>query len=213
MNEVRLVVFTRYPEPGKAKTRLIPALGVEGAAALHRRLTERTLTAARESGLRIEVRVTGAPPADFADWLGRDLHFVEQGEGDLGTRLQAASTPTPVLFVGSDLPDLSAEHLLEAANHLRAGRSVIGPAEDGGYWALGLTEAADYLFENMPWSTDQVFALTRERLEQRSIETVLLPTLADCDLPEDLARWPDLNSLPTGGEGAWSGSGPRPHTA
>jgi rSAM/selenodomain-associated transferase 1 len=212
MNEVSLVVFTRYPEPGRAKTRLIPALGAEGAAALHRRLTERTLDAARKCGLRIEVRVTGAPPADFADWLGHDLYFVEQGDGDLGTRLQAASTPTPLLFVGSDLPDLTAAHLLGAADQLRAGRSVIGPAEDGGYWALGLTQAADYLFENMPWSTDQVFALTKERLRLHGIEPVLLPTLADCDLPEDLKRWPDLRLVQTGGEGAWSGSGPRPHT-
>jgi rSAM/selenodomain-associated transferase 1 len=212
MNEVRLVVFTRYPEPGKAKTRLIPALGAEGAAALHRRLTERTLDAARKCGLRIEVRVTGAAPSDFADWLGRDLHFVEQGEGDLGTRLQAAANPTPVLFVGSDLPDLNAAHLLNAANHLRAGYTVIGPAEDGGYWALGLTQAADYVFENMPWSTDKVFALTRDRLRLHGIEPMLLPTLADCDLPEDLKRWPDLSSLPTAGEAAWSDSGPRPRT-
>jgi rSAM/selenodomain-associated transferase 1 len=212
MNEVKLVIFTRYPEPGKAKTRLIPALGAEGAAALHRRLAEMTLAAARGSGLPIEVRATGGDRAAFTDWLGHDLSFVDQGDGDLGTRLQAAATPTPVLFVGSDLPDLTAAHLVEAANHLRAGQPVIGPAEDGGYWALGLTQPADYLFENMPWSTDQVFALTRDRLRQHGIKPVLLPTLADCDLPEDLDRWPDFNSLPTGGEAAWSGNGPRPRT-
>lgn len=212
MNEVRLVIFTRYPEPGKAKTRLIPALGPEGAAALHRRLTERTLAAARGSGLRIEVHVTGAPLSSFAEWLGGEIRFFAQGDGDLGARLEGAFSPTPVLFVGSDLPDLTAAHLIEAAGHLNAGRTVVGPAEDGGYWALGLTGPAPYLFEDMPWSTDQVFSITVDRLKQHGILPVLLPTLADCDTPDDLGRWPDLRALPIGGEAAWSGNGPRPRT-
>jgi rSAM/selenodomain-associated transferase 1 len=194
MSAVRLVIFTRYPEPGKAKTRLIPALGTTGAAALHRRLTEHTLAEARAAGLSIDLRVTGAPEAAFRDWLGEGLTISQQSEGDLGDRLRAAATPTPVLFIGSDLPDLSAAHLKEAAEHLRTGRTVIGPAEDGGYWALGLTAPADYLFEDMPWSTDEVFALTDARLRERGIAPVLLPTLADCDRPEDLVRWPWLTA-------------------
>ena len=193
MPPIRLVIFTRYPEPGRAKTRLIPALGAEGAAALHRRLTEQTLAAARSSRLAIEVRTTGASPSRFAEWLGRDIAFVDQGEGDLGQRLQRAASPLPVLFIGSDLPDLRAEHLVEAALMLETERAVLGPAEDGGYWALGLTEAADYLFTDMPWGTDQVFRLTAERLADRGITPALLPTLADCDRPEDLARWPELS--------------------
>lgn len=194
MSAIRLVVFTRYPEPGKAKTRLIPALGAVGAAALHRRLTERTLTEARASGLQVEVHTTGAPPAAFHDWLGEDLRIVEQGDGDLGDRLRAAAAPAPVLFIGSDLPDISAAHLIEAAAHLSEGRTVLGPAEDGGYWALGLPATANYLFKDMPWSTDEVFAITLQRLRDHGIEPVLLGTLADCDRPEDLARWPELTA-------------------
>jgi rSAM/selenodomain-associated transferase 1 len=194
MSAVRLVIFTRYPEPGKAKTRLIPAIGAEGAAALHRRLTEHTLTRARAAGLPIDLRVTGAPEAAFREWLGDDLAITQQDEGDLGDRLRAAASPFPVLFIGSDLPDLGAAHLREAADLIRAGRTVIGPAEDGGYWALGLTAAADYLFEDMPWSTAAVFALTEARLKERGIEPALLPALADCDRPEDLVRWPWLGA-------------------
>lgn len=194
MSAIRLVVFTRFPEPGKAKTRLIPALGADGAAALHRRLTEHTLTAARTSGLQVEVHITGAPPAAFHDWIGEDLMIVEQRDGDLGDRLRAAATPGPVLFIGSDLPDISAAHLAEAAGHLSEGRAVLGPAEDGGYWALGLPVAADYLFRDMPWSTEEVFAITLQRLRDHGAEPVLLPTLADCDRPEDLARWPELTT-------------------
>ncbi len=192
MSAVRLVIFTRYPEPGKAKTRLIPAIGAEGAAALHRRLTEHTLAEARAAGLPIDLRVTGAPEAAFREWLGGGLTITQQDEGDLGDRLRAAAAPPPVLFIGSDLPDLSAAYLVEAADLIRAGRTVIGPAEDGGYWALGLTEPADYLFEDMPWSSDVVFALTEARLNERDIEPALLPELADCDRPEDLSRWPWL---------------------
>ncbi len=194
MSAVRLVIFTRYPEPGKAKTRLIPALGPEGAAALHRRLTEHTLTVARAAGLPIDLRVTGAAEAAFREWLDDDIRITQQSEGDLGDRLRAAVDPAPVLFIGSDLPDLEAAHLVEAAAHLRAGRNVIGPAEDGGYWALGLTAPSDYLFENMPWSTDAVFAITIARLRERGIEPALLPALADCDRPEDLQRWPWLTA-------------------
>jgi glycosyltransferase A (GT-A) superfamily protein (DUF2064 family) len=69
---------------------------------------------------------------------------------------------------------------------------VVGPAEDGGYWALGLNEPCDFLFNAMPWGTDQVLQLTTDRLRERGISPALLPTLADCDRPEDLARWPDL---------------------
>ena len=195
MSPPRLVIFTRFPEPGRAKTRLIPALGAMGAAMLHRKLTERTVAAARASGLAIEVRTTGASKADFAGWLGSDLDYIDQGEGDLGERLKRAASPTPVLFIGSDLPDLTANHLVDATARMRTHRVVIGPAEDGGYWALGLTEPCDDLFQDMPWGTDRVLELSLARLRKRGIKPALLPTLADCDRPDDLARWPELKNL------------------
>lgn len=194
MTPVRLVIFTRYPEPRRAKTRLIPVLGAAGAALLHRRLTERTVEAARASGLPVEVRTTGASTSAFADWLGNDIHLVDQGDGDLGERLQRAASSAPALFVGSDLPDLTASHLIDAAAQLLGNRVVIGPAEDGGYWALGLTEPCDYLFQAMPWGTNRVLEISLGRLQARGIDPALLPTLADCDRPEDLARWPELKA-------------------
>ena len=191
MPRPRVVVFARFPTPGQAKTRLIPAIGAGRAAALHRRLTERTLAQVRESGLPFEVRSTGAPPSAFAAWLG-EATVIDQGEGDLGARLASAGPPYPTLFIGSDAPDLTSSLLRLAAAALDRAQAVLGPAEDGGYWLLGLSRRCDAVFADMPWSTDRVAAETRTRLETASMQPVLLPVLADCDRSEDLSRWPDL---------------------
>jgi rSAM/selenodomain-associated transferase 1 len=187
----RAVLFTRYPEPGAAKTRLIPAIGAERAARLHRTLTERTVQAVLESGLALEARVTGASLAAFAEWLG-PIAIVDQGTGDLGQRLARAGPPYPTLFIGSDAPDLTAGLLCQAAAALAGADAVIGPAQDGGYWLLGLKRAVAGVFEDVTWGTSAVCGQTIDRLSTAGIDPVLLPALADCDRPEDLTRWPDL---------------------
>ncbi|MBP0443829.1 TIGR04282 family arsenosugar biosynthesis glycosyltransferase [Roseomonas sp. SSH11] len=188
----RVALFSRYPEPGRAKTRLIPALGPEGAANLHRRLTERTLQALCASGLAHELRHTGAPEPAFRAWLGQALPMVEQGEGDLGARMARAAEATPVILLGADLPDLSPRHLQAAAGALRDHAAVIGPAEDGGYYLLGLREPMPFLFEPMEWGTATVFSTTMARFAAHGVTPALLEPLADLDRPEDLARWPGL---------------------
>jgi len=187
----RVVLFTRYPEPGKAKTRLIPALGAAGAAALHRTLTERTVTTVRESGLALHIRSTGADIAAFTGWLGV-ADVVDQGEGDLGERLARAGPPYPAIFIGADAPDLTPALLRNAADALAHAAAVIGPAQDGGYWLLGLARAVPRVFDDIAWSTDAVFAQTMARLAAAGIDPIRFPELADCDRPEDLARWPAL---------------------
>ena len=186
----RVAIFTKWPAPGRAKTRLIPTLGPDGAARLHARLVEQTLAVVRASGLTFEVRVTGAGPPEFTQWLGDDVAIVDQGDGDLGARL--ARVPAPMLLIGADAPDLTAEHLRAAAVALDRAPAVIGPAADGGYWLLGLARMMPHLFTSMPWGTDNVAAETIARLTADRIAPVMLPTLHDCDRPEDLARWPDL---------------------
>lgn len=190
---LRVVLFTRFPEPGRAKTRLIPAIGAERAAALHRTLTERTVMAVQEAGLTLEVRSTGAPVAEFEAWLGK-VAIVDQGEGDLGERLTRAGPPYPTVFIGSDAPDLTPDLLRNAADSLTHADAVIGPAEDGGYWLLGLIREVAGVFQGIDWSTDAVFAQTMARLTDAGIDALLLPELADCDRPEDLVRWPGLIS-------------------
>jgi len=186
---VRVALFTRWPEPGKAKTRLIPALGADGAAALHKRLTERMVATVRAAGLPLEIRCTGAAPQAFRDWLGVDVTVVDQGDGDLGARLARTAATTPVLLLGADVPDVTAAHLTGAAALLATHKLVIGPAEDGGYWLLGLARPMPELFEGIAWGTETVFA---ETLARAPVPPALLPRLADLDRPQDLARWPGL---------------------
>jgi rSAM/selenodomain-associated transferase 1 len=187
-SSVRVALFTRWPEAGKAKTRLIPALGAQGAADLHRRLTERTVATVRAAGLPLEIRSTGGDPAAFRDWLGV-AGVVDQGEGDLGERLVRAAEDLPVLLLGADVPGLTPQHLVEAAAALTRHAAVIGPAADGGYWLLGLAVPIPAVFRDVAWGTGSVLATTLARLPP---ETPRLETLSDLDTPDDLARWPGL---------------------
>ncbi len=186
----RVALFARFPEPGRAKTRLIPALGAVHAAGLHRRLAERALAAVRGSALPFEVRTTGAPLARFQDWLGSDVALAEQGGGDLGERMERV--PPPAILVGADIPDLLPAHLTAAVAALRIHPAVIGPAEDGGYYLLGLARPMPFLFAAMPWGAAEVLALTLRRMADHGVTPAVLDTLADLDRPEDLARWPGL---------------------
>lgn len=181
-----IAIFARYPTPGEAKTRLIPALGPAGAAALHARLVEHTLAVVRASGLPHALHFTGAPFAAFRSWLGPEAPLIAQSPGDLGQRL--AAVPAPCILIGADCPDLVPAHLHQAAAALNAGRPAFGPAEDGGYWLLALPAPNPQAFQNIAWGTAQVAAQTLPSLDNPEI----LETLADCDRPQDIPRWPHL---------------------
>ncbi|UVI40348.1 TIGR04282 family arsenosugar biosynthesis glycosyltransferase [Qipengyuania spongiae] len=183
-----LAIFARWPEPGAAKTRLIPALGAEGAAEVYRRLLAHTIDEARHCGLPVVVRTTGADPARFRAAFGRDIACEDQGEGDLGERL--ARVPAPAIIIGSDCPDCDASTMRRAAEALRTHPAVIGPASDGGYYLIGLAEAQPAVFADMEWSTETVFAETMHRFAAAGIAPLVLPRLDDIDTPEDLARHP-----------------------
>lgn len=185
-----IALIAKYPAPGRAKTRLVPALGEDGAALVHRLLVERTIATIRASGLPFAVWTTGASHAQFADWLGADVTFVEQGEGDLGARL--ARVPAPAIVLGGDIPGLTARHLRDAAAALEEVPVVIGPANDGGYYLLGFRQQMPFLWEEMPWGTETVRERTEARLRAHNVQYRLLDELDDCDRPEDLAKWPDL---------------------
>ena len=185
-------LFAKFPEPGRVKTRMIPALGADGAAALHRRLTERTVAAMRTSGLPFAVRFSGANASAFAEWLGDDVALVEQGGGDLGARM--GRVEAPAVLLGADIPDLSTAHIRSAAKAIETVPIAIGPAEDGGYWSIAFARPLPFLWNDMEWGTDRVLAETLRRLEAEGVDPVMLEPLADCDRPEDLERWPWLRA-------------------
>ncbi|WP_234026955.1 TIGR04282 family arsenosugar biosynthesis glycosyltransferase [Erythrobacter sp. HKB08] len=190
MHGPTLSIFARWPEPGKAKTRLIPEFGEEGAAAIYSRLLAHTVGVARASGIPFELRVTGAHPDAFKSGLGEDLTVVDQGDGDLSDKL--ARVEAPAIVIGSDCPGLTPQLLWAAHDTLAKEEMVIGPARDGGYYLLGFNSDAGFAFKDMPWSTERVFEETVRRFVRRGMRAAVLPELSDIDTAADLEDWPDF---------------------
>jgi hypothetical protein len=191
----RLLIFTRFPEPGQVKTRLIPALGPEGAARLQREMTLHTLHWARElnryHGIEFEVRFAGANVPRMRAEFGDDVRYEPQCEGNLGDRLATAFAEgaSRTIIVGTDCPELSARCALEAFTSLDNHDVVLGPATDGGYYLIGLNRPVPELFQGIAWGTSSVCAQTQRIANERGLSVALLAPLSDVDLPEDLAVW------------------------
>jgi rSAM/selenodomain-associated transferase 1 len=193
LEPVALAILAKAPTAGSVKTRLIPALGADGAAALHARLIERAVETACAAAIGpVTLWVTPAPHPCFTALASRfRIPLAAQPDGDLGARMLAAcqAAAGPVIVIGSDCPALTPSHLRQAADLLRDGHDVvIIPAEDGGYVLIGSRHPQPELFAGMTWSTDQVMAQTRQRLAHGSLTWRELPPLWDVDRPEDLAR-------------------------
>ena len=173
----RIIIFTRYPEPGKTKTRLIPKLGEEGAATLQREMTEHAVRTARKYGLAdICISYTGAETAQMQAWLGDRLRYTRQADGDLGERMHAAfesafdSGVEYALIIGIDSPEIDTPMLDAAFENLRRHDLVLGPATDGGYYLIGVRQDASEvvlsrIFQQMPWGSDTIYRETIERAE------------------------------------------------
>jgi hypothetical protein len=191
-----LIIFTRYPEPGKTKTRLIPVLGAEGAANLQRQMTEHTLFQVRQlqriCPVSYEVRFTGGNLELIQDWLGCELSYQSQGEGDLGKRMERSllcafeSGVEQAIIIGTDCPGVNAAILASAFNKLQQCDLVLGPAIDGGYYLIGLQRTISELFTNIDWGTNRVFQQTVDIANKLNLSVIDLPALADVDRPEDL---------------------------
>jgi len=199
----RLIIFTRYPTPGRTKTRLIPALGPEGAADLQRQMTEHTLAAVDpvlSEEVTLQIRYEGGGESAMKEWLGKDLSYVIQGEGDLGQRMKSAFIESfqegavKAAIIGTDCPSLGAGDVDEAFKLLEENPLVLGPAADGGYYLIGMRADAPVwvhglVFENIPWGTGQVFNATMNALAETGLDVGLLDEKADVDEPEDLEEW------------------------
>jgi rSAM/selenodomain-associated transferase 1 len=204
MKPLVITIFAKAPQPGFAKTRLIPALGEIGAAKLAQRLLMHTLTESLAAGVgRVELCVTPS----MADPVWRTLtvpdavQWSEQGEGDLGARMarraqRAIESGESILLIGTDCPKLDASRLRRAANALQQSDAVLVPAADGGYVLLGLRRFHETVFSGIPWSTDSVARETLSRMGQLDWTVQRQSVLHDIDEPGDL-RWLPVQWLKT----------------
>lgn len=198
MVKERLILFTRYPEPGLTKTRLIPALGAKGAAKLQQQMTEYTLNKVRvqkKHSSFLEVRFTGGSVNLMQEWLGSDIIYQPQGEGNLGVRMARSLAVAfqdgieRVVIIGSDCPNLNANLITKAFHHLGSHDLVLGPAIDGGYYLIGLNYLIPELFIGINWGSSEVFQQTVDIAKKLDVSIAYLPQLADVDRPEDLHIW------------------------
>jgi rSAM/selenodomain-associated transferase 1 len=179
-----LIVLAKAPEPGRSKTRLSPPLSLETAARLAEAALADTLACVASATARRRVlALEGEPGA----WLPAGFELIPQrGEG-LDERLASAFEDVggPALLVGMDTPQLRPALLRRAVAQLARRDAVLGPALDGGYWAVGLHEPRRELFSGVPMSTSHTFAAQLCRLRDHGLSVGLLPPLRDVDLIDD----------------------------
>lgn len=194
-----VMVFAKAPVCGMVKTRLVPALGEEGAARLHRRLLQHTLDTVTNIA-NVDCRLYGLTASEdteldrLATRFGLALH--EQRGGDLGERManafvDALENYQRAIIVGTDCPALSRAHYRQVIAALDDHDAAIVPAFDGGYVLMGLRRYSPRLFAGIDWSTDRVFQQTQERMHAEGLRCRALPALPDIDRPGDLNYCPE----------------------
>lgn len=180
-------MFLRYPEAGMAKTRLIPELGPEGAAALAAELAGRALdvvdAVAAEGGLDVSLWYTGCDETRAREIAPGNYDYCEQSGHDLGARMNNAFESAfekgydQVALFGTDCPELDDSVLAQAFDRLVDSDLAIGPARDGGYYLIAMKAPTPGLFEGIPWGTSEVLKVTLQAAEKLGLTAAGLPLL------------------------------------
>jgi rSAM/selenodomain-associated transferase 1 len=204
-----LIIFAKAPIPGQVKTRLCPPLTADEATTLHGSFVldtlERTRTAVAKLKLPFD-RFLACSPSSTAVFFKimeerQVVMLIDQEGDDLGARMSRAFETMfargyqRVLIVGTDVPSLPLEHYKQAHTLLDKYEVVLGPALDGGYYLIGLNKPTPELFENIPWSTERVLSLTREKANRLGLSIGLLPEWRDIDTIDDLRALIEASSL------------------
>ena len=194
MRGTRIVIFAKAPVPGKAKTRLAPALGESGAAALAHRMLLDTWHQAKAVHVA-DAELCLDPDPSNGDWQGLlpmgAAPVSSQGPGDLGQRLartaeRVISGGERILLIGTDCPELTTRRMTDACRELEGHQAVIHPTFDGGYALLGLSRFDPSIFSGIEWSTSSVASATMGRIRALGWSMHLGETLRDIDEPADL---------------------------
>jgi rSAM/selenodomain-associated transferase 1 len=198
--DLLLIQFTRTPQAGQVKTRMLPHLSAAQACELHCDLTRWTSRQLLDSGLgTVELSVAGdREHALFTECKAMGVsRILRQRGADLGQRMYHAmrcglARYANVILVGSDCPGIDASYLRQAVAALYAAPLVLGPAHDGGYVLIGARAIKREIFQDIPWGSAQVFEKTTAALVREGVCWEELPRLADIDRPEDLPIWEAL---------------------
>ena len=194
-----LLVFAKTPKPGKVKTRLLTAVSADVAAALHAACIEDTLRLARQMrGCDAFVFAAGGT-GYFRRFVKKQgsvarMQVLPQRGADLGARMENAFRKCfamgyrEVVVIGTDTPWMGVERVRRAFAVLKANDVVIGPAEDGGYYLLGMRKMVAEIFRGIPWSTERVLELTLKQIAPLKLRKKLVWRDFDLDRPEDLER-------------------------
>ncbi len=195
-----LVIFAKAPIPGEVKTRLSPGLTEDEAATLHGSFVldtlERTKAAVQKFKLPVDRFLACAPSSTHVFFkimeARHGVTLLDQQGDDLGARMaQAFATLFArgyrhIVVVGTDVPSLPLTHYRDAVQSLTRHDLILGPAKDGGYYLIGMTAPHPDLFRDIPWSTNQVLALTQEKATAAGLKSALLPVWSDVDTLDDL---------------------------
>ena len=197
MKKKALIIFLKYPELGRAKTRLAKDIGQENALKVYMALLDHTHQVSKYLKFNKFLFYDKVSPNKL-NW-GHDYHTSFQVESDLGGRIKNAfeqlfdKSYEEVVIIGSDCYELTQETIESAFKLLIEHEVVIGPAKDGGYYLLGLKRLIPQLFQHIEWSTENVFSDTVKMLNHLEIKYATTPVLSDIDTIEDLPQ--NLKSL------------------
>lgn len=198
-----LIVFIKYPRPGFVKTRLSRYIGDERAVEVYKKTAETVLVhiASSETAiLTYDVMLSFTPKEDeqrIQHWLNFNGPLLPQEGNDLGARMLHAfqhgfdEAYKHIIIIGSDCPDISQIIINNGFAQLAKNNAVLGPAQDGGYYLIGLKKTIPDIFKNIDWSTDKVLRQTLEKLNSLPVSYALLPVLRDIDTLEDLIYYED----------------------
>lgn len=188
MTDALVIVFVKNIKLGTVKTRLAKTIGDYGAIEVYAELVKITEKATSE--LKVDKRIYFSNAIVDSQWQN-NFKAVQNGV-DLGERMLNAFKDgfkdgyKRIVLIGSDLPDINSKHIESGLEKLNDNKVVFGPAEDGGYYLIGLSELEICVFENKPWSQSNLLEVTLNELNQKGIKAGVLDTLNDIDTYEDL---------------------------
>ena len=195
-----IIIFTRYPEPGLTKTRLISELGPEGAARFHKNLVERMVEIVRSfinnKPIKLIISFNHSDTKQIKNWLGSKIIYHKQSGDNLGGKISSnfkqvlKSGVDKAILIGTDIPEISPKHLNIALTTLKNHDTVLGPASDGGYYLIGMNRDSysPKLFQNINWGRAGVLNQTLNKIIDLGSDYYLMDKLNDIDTPEDLKK-------------------------